>query len=168
MQLARECVPRSPRKYPATREGGREGCCCSVQHMGEHAIARRVYALPAGGCTGSLVIHRRNVHPAAPAAAALTAAAPSLRDHPPLAWPVLPSCRWSAIRSNSTRGRIWYQTRHSWYFRKFDAHPMSRGRGMRGRIALRGDLRWSVGAAASSLVKPIVRMWRTTGWPIHS
>lgn len=64
------------------------GRCCSVQHMGEHAIARQVYALPAGGCIGfSRVIHRRNVHPAA-----LTLPPPSphrrrstLRDHPPLA-----------------------------------------------------------------------------------
>lgn len=83
---------RSPRNYRRRQRG--ESCCCSVQHMGEHAIARRVYALPAGGCTGSLVIHRRNVHPAAPAAAPTPADALTA----PLISP-WPSSPWSAIRS---------------------------------------------------------------------
>jgi hypothetical protein len=120
----------SPRKYQRRR-----GRCCSVRHMGEHAIAR-VHAF-ASWRVYRLVIHRRNVHRpfvAHPSPRGYSNGARSaLRDHPPLV-DLVPGF---VIRSISTHGRIWYQARHSWYFRKFDALPMSRGRGMRGRIALR-------------------------------
>jgi len=121
-----------PRKYQ------RRVRCCSVRHMGEHAIAR-VHAF-ASWRVYRLVIHRRNVyhrpfvapHPASLLPRGYSSRARSaLRDHPPLV-ELVPGF---AIRSISTRGRIWYQTRHSWHFRKFDAHPMSRGRGMRGVVS---------------------------------
>lgn len=82
----------------------------------------------------------------------------TLRDHPfgrPLITPLRPV---PTLRP----GRIWCRARHSWYFRKFDALPMSRERrGKRyareDRAAGRSAVR-SIWTAAATPLPPIVRV----------
>ena len=117
--------------------GGGGNRCCSVlrSSIWMRACDRArpwYYASSAAGYTG----FGNTPEECTPSAASIPAdalTAPYNPSRSPILFPGQLASRPLLDRSNSTRGQIWYQTRHSWYFRKFDAHPMSRGRGMRRR-----------------------------------
>jgi len=131
-----ECAPVSPPEVPAAGVAEVRCCYCSVQHMGEHAIALRF-------ASWRLCTARNTPKECTPATLRTPASVrrrPS-RDHPPPEPPLLPvsplppdppsDLSLRVAESGSGRGT-----------RGISANsmlaPVSRGRGMRGRFALRG------------------------------
>lgn len=116
MQPARECV----RGSTASR------CCSAYERACDRTLGRRYTLRQLAGVPARNTPEECTTAPLHP-----PPFPPRLPDSPAGALAVPFSSPLVLLpRYVRTRGRIWYQARHSWYFRKFDALPMSRGKGV--------------------------------------